>query len=142
LPWQEACQQAGAGQIRKPRAWLLRWLVSAPTRPALLIVVIPMLTAAFAAAAVPLWVAGWLSAGFLAGPLVIPLVSVGAFLITLAAGWAIAGRTLRRRADGPAGRDGSARGTAEISDLRAELSQLRPAVVRLFDAVDRCPAHA
>jgi hypothetical protein len=142
LPWREACQQADAGRIRKPRAWLLRWLVSAPTSPALLVVVIPMLIAAFAAAAVPLWAARWLSAGFLAGTLVIPLVSVVAFLITLAAGWAIAGRTLRRRVDEPAGRDGGPRGTAEISDLRAELSQLRPAVVRLFDAVDRCPAHA
>ncbi len=140
LPWPGPSRPGGPA--RKSWAWLLPWLVSGPTRPALLVVTMPMLVAASAAAAIPLWAARWLSVGVLADEIVIPLVCVTAFAITLAVGWAIAGRTLRQEASWPAGPDGGRTWPADIQDLRVRLSQLRPDVVRLFDEVDRCAAHA
>ncbi|HEY7145536.1 MAG TPA: hypothetical protein VH637_14930 [Streptosporangiaceae bacterium] len=137
-PWQSPGQQPAASPALRRRAWLLRWLVCGPTFPALLTVAVPMLAAALAAAALPVWVARLAAAGFWADTVMIPLLSAVIFVLTLAGGAALVTRVARRGGGPQPGADPAAR----LQDLRADLSQIRPDVVGQFGALDRCAAHA
>jgi hypothetical protein len=134
----------------------LRWIMCGPPWQAWLTMAVPVLSAAFAAAAVAVMIAGAVPPASLAGLLAVPVAAGTVFLVMLIAGWALGAQSTHRaamlraaRLAGPAaGHTRGATAVARIEDpaervnvLRARLHQLRSDVERLFEDADGPCSH-
>jgi hypothetical protein len=134
-PWHAAGPHPAAHPPRTRRSWLLRSLVCGPTGTALATIAAPALIAGLAAVGIAFWAARGLGTGFWLGALIIAVLGATTFGATVTVGWAVAARTVSRRAARERRPDPGTR----FEELRTELIRLRPQVHGLFDEVDGCP---